>query len=159
MTLDSLATWQSALFHETPTRLASVRPPSFLDRQTGIIEEDEGAVVGMNLSGALVRLLDNPGGVRGLLSRWDRYCRSRHTRWPDHAERPACAELAWLTVRDRVDLERAADRVGLSGERAARLLGGAIRQMRHWQVLDDKLTRNDSHDPEYCQVCREEAAG
>lgn len=159
MTVTTLASFQDDYAAESRVELVSSRPPSFRDANTGIIQEAESAILGMNLSGALVKLIDNPGGVRGLLHRWDRYCRSRHTRWPDHAERPVCAELAWLTVRDRVNLQRAADRVGLSPERAARLLGAAIRQMSHWQVLDDRLTRSDSHDPEICQICREEAAG
>lgn len=156
---DALTTWQSAFFHEAPVRLATRQPPAFRDERTGIVNEDEGASLGMNLSGALVKLLDNPSGVRGLLSRWDRFCRSRHQRWPDHAERPACAELAWLVIRDRVGLPQSAERTGLSVERAAHLIEGAIRQMRHWQVLDDRLQRDESHDPEYCPTCRMEEAG
>ena len=159
MTVTTLASFQDDYAAESRVELVSSRPPSFRDANTGIIQEAESAMVGMNLSGALVKLIDNPGGVRGLLTRWDRYCRQKHGRWPDHAEQPMCAVIAWQFFRDRFGLAFIADVHGLSYPRAERLLLGALRQMQHWQTLDDRLLRGDSHDPEYCSVCRQEEAG
>jgi hypothetical protein len=156
MTVTLLADFRDDFHDESIVELVSHRPPVTMDRQTGILSEEPAAMVGMTLSGAMLKLVDNPGGVRGLLTRWDRYCRSRHTRWPDHATLPACAQLAWMTVRDGYSLLFAADALDVSYPRAERLLEGALRQMLHWKQLAERIDPGTSHDPEYCITCRME---
>ena len=144
---------------ESIVELVSRRPPTTIDRETGIVSEEEAAAIGMNLSGAMLRLLDNANGTRALLRRWERFCRQKHGRWPDHAEETMCSILAWRTVRDGWSLFFAANQYGLSYERAGHLLEGAFRQMRHWQQLDERLIPEASHDRDYCSTCRLEDAG
>lgn len=154
-----LTDFQGDYRDESVVELVSFRPPSYRDANTGVVQEAEAATLGMNLSGAMVKLLERPGGVRALLRQWDRYCRSRHTRWPDHATEPMCARLAWMTIRDQFSVSFAADVLGVSFPRAERLLDGALRQMLHWQQLEEKIDPSVSHDPEYCQTCRMERVG
>lgn len=116
-------------------------------------------MVGMTLSGPLLRLIEHHDGVRALLHRWERTCRSKHRRWPDHAQQAMCATLAWMTIRDRFSLSYAAAANGLSYARGERLLENALRAMLHWQTLDARLIAAESHDRDYCSTCRLEDVG
>ena len=121
----------------------------------------EATQVGVDLSKALVDYLDGSRGhypVHDALILWDRECRRRHARWPDHRGRPICADIAWAVLRDRTSLQWAAEQAGVSWTRAERLLLSAVEFMRRRQerwIADVGMSA--THDREYCAVCRAEA--
>lgn len=158
MTVDALSAWRVSYFHEAPSKIVSFRPPTFRDPNTGIIQEAEGAALGMNLSGAMVKLLDHPGGTRGLLRRWERFCRQRHRGLSSHPVEGACAALLYYVIRDRLTVKTAADAVGVDVKTALGLITAATRQMSHWVTLEMRVDPAQSHDPDYCTVCRSEQA-
>jgi len=138
----ALSLWQASLEAETPRRLTVTAPPvtrTVTARYEVIEEEEPGSRVGLSLSSEMVRLLGHHEGyglafpVRRALAEWNRYCRSHHQRWPDHATRPVCAELAYAVIRNRYSLRWAAEHSGVSYLRAERLLIGACRQMAEYQ--------------------------
>ena len=153
MNARTLSLWQASLEAETPRRLTVTAPPvtrtvkiteDVIDgrkvRQYEYEEEEEPPDRGgMNLSAAMIRLIGHDEGyglafpVRRALAEWNRYCRSHHQRWPDHATRPVCAELAYAVIRNRYSLAWAAEQSGVSYLRAERLLIGAVREMAAMQ--------------------------
>lgn len=160
--LPPLQTYRGRYVAETPLRLVVGRPPLVRQVQPDdsvLVEEEPAAVLGMTLAGPFLRLLDYSAGMRGALTRWERYCRAKHARWPDHAAGPVCAELAWLTVRDRWGLKGAADELGISYPRAARLLAAAFTTMRTWLVAEERVEDEMGHDRDACPTCRREAVG
>ena len=79
MTVTTLASFQDDYAAESRVELVSSRPPSFRDANTGIIQEAESAMVGMNLSGALVKPIDVLGDHRGQLSAFLKFCKRQMT--------------------------------------------------------------------------------
>jgi hypothetical protein len=164
MTVDrlyrDLARMRVSLRDETPVSMVSHRPPLTSQVQADnsvLVIEEPAAVIGMTLTAPLLRLLDNPSGIRGLLRRWERYCRGKHQRWPDHADGPICAEIAYAVIRDGTGLLWAAEQVGIDWLRAERLLTLAVERMQAW-ADQPRLERADSHDREACVSCRAEDA-
>jgi hypothetical protein len=138
----ALATWRISLEAETPIRLTVPSPPvttQVTQDYSVRIEEEPAAAIGQSLSSEMVRLLGHPDGygtafpVRRALAEWNRYCRRHHRGWPDHADRPVCAELAALVIRDRTSVRYAADVTGVTYLRAERLLLRAVEHMVRWQ--------------------------
>lgn len=161
MTVDrlhrDLAEMRASLLAETPSSMVTARPPLTSQVQADnsvLVIEEPPAAIGMTLTAPLLRLLDNPAGVRGLLRRWERYCRGKHQRWPDHANGPVCAEIAYAVIRDGTGLLWAAEQAGVDWLRAERLLTLAVERMLAWQKRP--LERDESHDREACATCRQE---
>jgi hypothetical protein len=99
-------------------KLVSRVPPTTLDRQTGRLHEEDGAVVGMSMSGRLLRYLSHPEGFgehfpwSSALWRMKHHCRREH---PYHraADRPywrgsLCWSLVIFTVTRDYSVKNAA---------------------------------------------------
>ena len=97
--------------------------------------------------------------VHDALLAFDRACRRRHARWPDHRGRPVCSEMVRLVIFGGASLLYCADHYEISYPRAERLLSAACDFMRQRQerwLADTGMSAG--HEPEYCRVCRGEAA-
>jgi hypothetical protein len=166
--LSALVEWRDAYREESHVKLVTSVPPVTSQVQadnTVIVEEEPAAAIGMNLSGAMVRLLGHPEGygrqfeARRALHAWTRFCRSRHARWPDHRGEATCSSLAWMLIRDGYGLSFSADLLDVSLSRAARMLDEGLTWMAAEQERrSTKLDRSTSHDREMCRSCREEDA-
>ncbi|HEX7023126.1 MAG TPA: hypothetical protein VF171_09735 [Trueperaceae bacterium] len=164
---------RASLRDETPIALVSHTPPLTSDvvrdkdwaakhpedapRYLVAPKEEPAAALGMTLAAPLLRLLDNPSGIRGLLRRWERYCRGKHQRWPDHASGPICSQIAYAVIRDGAGLIYTAEQLGIDWLRAERLLSLAVERMNAW-ADQPHLERAESHDREACPSCRREDA-
>jgi hypothetical protein len=158
--MTNLSIWQAAFFAEPPSRLTSRHPAPIRDEDDVTIE---GTQVGVDFSKALLDYLSGSRGhfpVHDALLLWERECRRRHRSWWDHPDgRPTCANLAWAVIGYRTSVAWAADFYGVPFTRAERHLLSAIRWMRARQekwLADTAVSAG--HDPEYCRVCRGEAA-
>lgn len=161
-----LTEWQAAYQFEAYIAKISVStPPVTPSGPEGayLWEQEPGPAIGMALSGRMVRLIghhENYGmvfPVRRSLSEWERKCRREHARWPDHRDRPVCAELAWGLIRDRASMVWLCDQLDVSIGRADRLVALALEYMRNRQSQWLGEVRNVTpHDRDMCAVCRGE---
>lgn len=138
--------WQAALDAEPTMRITGRHPALIVDADNQALIE--ASKVGMDLTEAMIEWVDagfpiKPAsqqiGARGrnpvhdALLLWERKCRKEHARWADHRGRPVCAEIAWAVIRDRTNLQWAAEFTGVSFARAERLLALAIGFMHEKQ--------------------------
>lgn len=160
-----LTTWRAAYAAEPTIRLAAQHPPEMTEMLDGVRLRviDHGAGVGVSMSGSFLRYLDGSGGrqfpVHDALLAWDRKCRKEHARWPDHRNRPVCAEIAWAVIRDQTSILWAAENSGVSFPRGERLLMMAVKWMHDKQ--NQWLTHTEAsakHDRDMCNVCRADDA-
>jgi hypothetical protein len=155
-----LIRWQSAAHAEPPMRLTGRHPALIVDEDnTALIEASQ---VGVDFTAELIEYIDGSRYHRYLvhdaLLQWDRECRRRHSRWPDHRGRPVCAEMVRLIIFGGASLLYCSEHLGISYPRAERLLLAAVDWMRRRQErwLGDGEA-SASHDREYCAVCRARA--
>ncbi len=127
------------------------------------ITEEPGSQVGMSLSSPMIRLVGHHEGfglifsIRRALHGWERFCRSKHQRWPDHVDAPVCAVLTWGTVRDKFSPAFMAAELEVSYPRAERMLATAIAWIRRREEMweDEERERTfTGHDRSMCALCR-----
>ena len=96
--------------------------------RTMTLSEEPAAVIGLSLSGSMVRLLGHPEGyglrfiVRRALHSFEAYCSRKHRAWPDHKDCPLCAQMAWSTIRDGTSLLYLSETHSVALPRAERML-------------------------------------
>lgn len=123
--------------------LSTEHPPVLFDYARAEWQEAEAAMVGLNLTAQLVRLLGHPEGFgqlfpwRAALWRLRHECRGSHL---GHVERPEfsgslCHRLTSLTVAQDYSPDMAALALGLDPRRALRVLESALR----W--IEDSIDR------------------
>ena len=143
---DALTEWRAAAHHEARYRL----------------HDSAESALGPELANWMVRYIaggrgENP--VHDALLQFERTCRRRHRDWWDHPNgRPTCYEITRAVIYG-TSVQWAADQAGISFPRAERLLIAAGDYMRRQQerwLADTEMSAG--HDPEYCRVCRGEAA-
>ena len=120
MTLDATIQLHRELYRSDIRidRLVTRQPPTTLDLNTGILEEEPADRVGMNLSGAMVRLLGHPEGY-GAHHPWSKalwltrsWCRRHHRRRYHAAERhwngSLCHQMVMYVVVNGWSVQNAA---------------------------------------------------
>lgn len=113
-------------------RLSTESPPVFIDPQTGKPDEVEASQVGMTLSWPLTSYITDAYGQtfpwsRAAFAQWA-MCRRVH---PEHADRDEfdgslCKLLVGLVIRQGYVLERACLKIGITPEKAGRVLRAAL---------------------------------
>ena len=143
---DPLTLWRAAAFAEPPQK---------------VHDNSHQAAIGVDLAASLVRYIDGSAGhfpVHDALLAFDRACRRRHARWPDHRGRPVCSEMVRLIIFGGASVLYCSEQYGVTYPRAERLLRSAVEFMRARQERWLAGTEaSATHDREYCPICRAEA--